>query len=284
MSTTKALVPVDHIPGSKPLKIAKYERYARYRAQALPRMVAFRKIGNFAANDKVAHRNATRLTKRPGIKDRIAYLSRQEEQLITAKRRRLEEFLWSVHESSIQDLFTTEDQINPTGTTNNPAEIANNSDQQKAAVSPRVRVVPRLLTDLPPELAALIEDVAYDSKGRLVPRLYSKVQASRELRAMLNISARSEAPDVTKLSDAELISQLRDQAKQLGIEINLNYHFAQQPPVTVSDDQDGRVIDIENENGTPAQALAEVQSLSPPNTAEPPTQQSASGKPSCRKR
>ena len=90
-----------------------------------------------------------------------------------------------------------------------------------------MRVVPRLLTDLPPELAALIEDVAYDSKGRLVPRLYSKVQASRELRAMLNISARSEAPDVTKLSDAELIETLARQARELGIEIDLSYSFAQ---------------------------------------------------------
>ena len=44
---------------------------------------------------------------------------------------------------------------------------------------------------------------------------------------MLNISARTEAPDVTKLSDAELIQQLADQAKELGIEIDLNYSFAQ---------------------------------------------------------
>jgi cobyric acid synthase len=31
-----------------------------------------------------------------------------------------------------------------------------------------------------------------------------------------------------RLSDAELIQQLADQAKELGIEINLNYSFAQQ--------------------------------------------------------
>ena len=43
----------------------------------------------------------------------------------------------------------------------------------------------------------------------------------------MNISARTEAPDVTKLSDAELIQQLADQAKELGIEIDLNYSFAQ---------------------------------------------------------
>jgi hypothetical protein len=69
--------------------------------------------------------------------------------------------------------------------------------------------------------------VTVDSRGRLVPKLYSKLAANKELRAMLNISARTEAPDVTKLSDAELIQQLADQAKELGIEIDLNYTFAQ---------------------------------------------------------
>jgi hypothetical protein len=65
---------VVHNPGSKPLRVAKYERYARYRALTLPRIVAFRKIGNYAANDKHADNNARRLEKRPGVKDRINYL------------------------------------------------------------------------------------------------------------------------------------------------------------------------------------------------------------------
>jgi hypothetical protein len=90
-----------------------------------------------------------------------------------------------------------------------------------------VRERPKLLEDLSPEAAKLIADITIDSKGRAIPKLYSKLQANKELRAMLNISARSEAPDVTKLSDAELIAQLADQAKQLGIEVNLNYSFAQ---------------------------------------------------------
>ena len=44
---------------------------------------------------------------------------------------------------------------------------------------------------------------------------------------MLNISGRKEqeANDVSKLSDAELIQQLANQAKELGIEIDLNYNF-----------------------------------------------------------
>jgi hypothetical protein len=44
---------------------------------------------------------------------------------------------------------------------------------------------------------------------------------------MLNLGAKSEPPDVTKLSDAELIAQLVQQAKELGIKIDLNYSFAQ---------------------------------------------------------
>ena len=95
------------------------------------------------------------------------------------------------------------------------------------ALSTEVRERPKLLADLSPELAKLIEDVTVDSKGQLIPKLYSKLQANKELRAMLNISAKQSAPDVTQLSDAELIAQLAQQAKELGIEIDLNYSFAQ---------------------------------------------------------
>jgi hypothetical protein len=54
---------------------------------------------------------------------------------------------------------------------------------------------PRLISDLAPEVAQLIEDVTVDSKGRLIPRLYSKLQASKELRAMLNISKPTDVSD-----------------------------------------------------------------------------------------
>jgi hypothetical protein len=60
-----------------------------------------------------------------------------------------------------------------------------------------------------------------------VPQLYSKLQASQELRKMLNISRTDDRNDLARLSDAELIAQLSDMAKQLGVEINLNYSFLQ---------------------------------------------------------
>ena len=88
---------------------------------------------------------------------------------------------------------------------------------------------PKLLRDLSPEAAKLIEDVTVDSKGRLIPKLYSKTWANAELRKMLNIGGQKarEQTDVSRLSDAELIQRLADQAKELGIEIDLNYSFAQ---------------------------------------------------------
>jgi hypothetical protein len=84
---------------------------------------------------------------------------------------------------------------------------------------------PKLLTDLPPEVRKQIEEVRVDSRGRLIPKLYSKVQANKELRAMLNLGTKSDASDVSKLSDQELISTLAQQAKELGIDIKLDYTF-----------------------------------------------------------
>ena len=45
---------------------------------------------------------------------------------------------------------------------------------------------------------------------------------------MLNLGRTEDRNDLARLSDAELVAQLSDQAKQLGVEINLNYSFLQQ--------------------------------------------------------
>jgi len=47
---------------------------------------------------------------------------------------------------------------------------------------------------------------------------------------MLNIGRPERESEISRLSDAELIQQLSDQAKELGIEINLNYSFVQKQP------------------------------------------------------
>jgi len=42
---------------------------------------------------------------------------------------------------------------------------------------------------------------------------------------MLNFGRTDDRNDPARLSDAELIAQLSDMAKQLGVEISLNYSF-----------------------------------------------------------
>src|SRR5438876_12154177 len=92
-------------PRSRALKNAKYEKYCRLRASAQPRIAAYREAGWHSKKDDVAYDNACRLERRPGIKDRIEYLSKQQEELIAEKRQRIEERLWDIHEAAIGDYF-----------------------------------------------------------------------------------------------------------------------------------------------------------------------------------
>jgi terminase small subunit-like protein len=204
-------------PGSRPLKNARYERFCRLRALLQPRAEAYREAGWHSKKDNDAYTNACRLERRHGVRERIEFLSHQAEERIVEERRKLQEQLWGMHEANIKDFF---EQYAEPRHTRNPKV-----DENGRPVA-RVRERPRLLTEVPPELAALIEDVTIDRKGRAVLKLYNKLQASKELRAMLNIGRPEErATDVSRLSDAELVAQLADQAKQLGVEIDLNYRF-----------------------------------------------------------
>jgi hypothetical protein len=125
--------------------------------------------------------------------------------LIHEKRRRIEETLWAIHEADIGDYFETH-------------EIDGKTIEQ-----------PKRLADLPVEIRKNIEKITIDGKGRIVPQLHSKLAASQELRKMLNIGHVDDGrTNLARLSDAELVAELSDQAKQLGVEINLNYSFLQQ--------------------------------------------------------
>jgi hypothetical protein len=173
------------------------------RASLQPRAEAYREAGWEASDDDGAYSNACRLERRRGVRERIGYLSRQDEELIAEKRRRIEGQLWAIHEADIGEYFES-------------YEINGKTIEQ-----------PKRLKDVPPEIRRNIEKVIIDGRGRAVPQLYSKLAASQALRKMLNIGRTDNRSDLSRLSDAELIKQLADQAKELGIEINLNYSFAQ---------------------------------------------------------
>jgi hypothetical protein len=209
-----------------------HERYARLRAAALPRMVAFRKAGNTAKNDHVADANSFRLERKPGVRERIEYLSRQAQERIAEKRATLEEQLWAVLEADIGAFWETYEAAK----TSKDGELETDQDGKMLTVRKQRA---KLINDLSPEIRKLIEDVTVDRNGNVIPRLYSKAQANRDLREMLNIGGRKEqeVDDVSRLSYAELIQQLADTAKELGIEINLNYSFAQQSGVIEPEDK-----------------------------------------------
>jgi U3 small nucleolar RNA-associated protein 14 len=132
--------------GSNPLRNTRHERYARLRAQALPRNVAFRKAGNVAKNDNVIDANACRLEKKPGVRERIDYLVRQAEDRIIEKRVALEEKLWAIHEGNIQDFFEVAERAK----TNKAGEIE--TDENGRVLTVREER-PRLISDLAPEVA-----------------------------------------------------------------------------------------------------------------------------------
>jgi hypothetical protein len=209
-------------PGSRPLKNTRQERYCRSRAAAQPRIPAYREAGWETSDDDDVYRKACRLERRREINDRIAYLTRQAEDRIAEKRARIEERLWAIHEADLADYFETYQAIERD---HNGRPVPINPDDPKSPLSTEVRERPKLLGDLSPAARKVIEDITIDSKGRLIPKLYSKLQANKELRAMLNISAKEAPRDVTQLSDAELIQTLAQQAKELGIQIDLNYTF-----------------------------------------------------------
>jgi hypothetical protein len=126
-----------------------------------------------------------------------------------------------VLEADIGDYF----EVYEVGKTSKDGKLE--TDQESKMLTVRKQRA-KLINDLPPESRKLIEDVTVDRHGNFVPKLYSKAQANSELRKLLNIGSKEpEQTDISRLSDAELIQQLADQAKKLGIEIDLNYSFVQ---------------------------------------------------------
>ena len=207
----KPQLPVVPLPGSRPLSNARHEHYCRLRSLLCPKAQALREAGMRAVKNHDAVSNATRLERRQDVRDRIAFLVRQEEEVLAEKRKRIEEMLWAIHEADIGDFFET-------------VEVAKSDKDGKAATDEAGKMLtvkkqrPKLLSDLPPDLRKAIEHIQVDARGNVVPQLYSKLQANAELRKMLNIGGQKDRQetDVSRLSDAELIEQLADQAKRRG--------------------------------------------------------------------
>src|SRR6516225_1385697 len=168
----KAQLSVVPLPGSRPLSNTRHEHYSRLRSLLCPKGRALHEAGMRAVKNHDAVSNATRLERRQDVRHRIAFLVRQEEEVLAEKRRRIEEMLWAIHEADIGDFFERYDKE----VTDKNGNI---ETDENGAVLRQACERPKLLEDLPPELRKVIEDITIDSKGRAVPRLYNKLQANK---------------------------------------------------------------------------------------------------------
>lgn len=213
------------VPGSQRLRTLAHETYARLRAQMRPKADAYRRA--FETKDDyeehAARGNASRLERRRDVADRITFLTRQSDDVLEAKRARLEEMLWLIHEANVADLWDCEEHV-----LRNKKGDAVCDETGKPITVTRQRL--KLLADLPEEVQRTIESISVDDKGRLTAKMYSKLTANAELRKLLGIGApvRGEDGEVLRLSDAELVTQLAKQAQELGISIDLSYRFGDQ--------------------------------------------------------
>lgn len=213
------------LPGSKPLRNHRHEMFARLRSQLRPKSDAYRRAFETADDyeEHAARGNASKVERRKDVADRIAFLSRQDEDLLTAKRARLEEMLWLIHEANVADLWEV-------------VEVEKRDKKGNLVAGPEGKPVMvrrqqmKFLSELPEEVQRTVESVTVDERGHFTAKVYSRLTANAELRKLLGIGApvRGEDGELLRLSDSELVAQLAKQAQELGISIDLNYRFGDQ--------------------------------------------------------
>ena len=187
-----------------------------------PTADAYRQAGYKSESDHAAAGNAARLLRRQDVQDRIAYWSRQEEELLQAKRRRLEEMLWLIHESNVADMWEM-------------VEVEKRDHKGNPIINPDGSVVmklvqrPKPIGEMPEDVQRAVESISINEAGFVVPKPYSKLQANAELRKLLGIgSVQRDDGELSRLSDQELVARLANQARELGVEIDLSYRFGGQ--------------------------------------------------------
>lgn len=216
-----ALVPqqaVLAIAGSTPLRDPKKERFCRLRAVLRPKADAYRQAGFQSESDHACAGNASKLERRSDVAERIAYLCRSDESVLHEKQRRLEETLWLIHEADIGAMWETV-MVEKHDRKGNPVML-DGKPVMKAVQRPKP------IDQMSEDVRRAIEVITINEAGFVVPKPYSRLQANAELRKLLGIGTLGrDDGELGRLSDAELVAQLANQAKELGIEVDLTYRF-----------------------------------------------------------
>ncbi len=139
-------------PGCRPLRKPSYERYARARAM-LHKQAEAGRIAGFADRSGAS----SKCEKNRKVQDRIAWLTRQSEEMIAVKRAEIEEFYWFAFRSDRSTFYD--------GTRLRPFD------------------------EIEPEYRQLIEGLTFTEKGKPNLKLVTPSFASEALRKMLGLDA-----------------------------------------------------------------------------------------------
>lgn len=201
----------DEAPGSRPLGNAKWERYAQERALCSSRMLAYRSAGFESEDDHAARGNAAKLERKASVSDRIAWLCRQEEDILRAKRLRLEQFKWNVWNADIGDYYVMVER---------PVFDKEGKPVLDIDGRQRMRMVQdvRPFADMTSEQRAVIQSLKYTDSGRPNLELIPKTWADVELRKQLGIGAavRDEGDEFSRMTREELAAFIARELRAIG--------------------------------------------------------------------
>lgn len=206
-----SLIPGD-MPGSRPLANPKQEAYAKERALCSSRMVAYRNAGFESEDDHAARGNAAKLERKQAVRDRIAWLCRQDEDVLRAKRDKLEALKWSMINVDIGQYFVMVER---------PVLDKEGKQTFDAGGNPCMRIVQDVkpFSDMTSEQRSVIQSLKYTDSGRPILEFYSKQWAVVELRKMLGIgpNAHTVGDEFADMTLPELASFIMREQAAIGL-------------------------------------------------------------------
>lgn len=203
-------------PGSLPLRAGKQELYCWRVAGLVPKPRAYCEAFGYEITDPkqyhAARGNASRLERRKDIQARIAWLSRQQEEILAQKRERLEAWQWQILEHNPADFYEIAER---------PLLDAKGKPILKDGEFIMVKYQrAKFLQDLSAEALAAVEGLQITDSGKVMVKTYSKMQAHDALRKMLGIGAQNGlvADEVGEMSTTEIVAELQT----LGVDVKLS--------------------------------------------------------------
>jgi hypothetical protein len=152
------------LPGALPLAHGRREVFARLRSRGFSPLPAAREAGY----PDITPKNAQKMAQDQRIRARVAYLTRQEEEVLAEQRQILLERQWHWHDSDIADFFErAEEPVTRDG------KLVLKQDG-----TPLMR---------PREQRLCIESITWTERGKPNLRLYSRAEANKELRKLLGL-------------------------------------------------------------------------------------------------